>query len=528
MRFASHSDASLLVFSIPGEISFNGKELQAFALPIKARRGGMLLAVPMQCLDPDKLIDEMSGVGESMIGPSKSFVSPLMVEDDSGVIVPAEVDCRLIVVDFTDDVGALLHGYDPGLDNVDEIIPFDSDLPHAVPDVSGLPELVVEWARTQDADGRAHFYSAREEPEAPVSPARPKAGPKRISTAALAEQMNVLAAKVEALVEFQAKATPLPIQSKAPALELGKSQAALRFPAVSAGLQSQIPNGPSAVAKAMSLVGPPPRARAVPTSRVEVEEPVDLHHPPALQDPMLAALTQQSSALSSLVAHLTSGDAMVDLGASSSTSQSSNTRGVQRREKLQGDLANGSSNYFVQILGQIHRRLHPARVPPKSLADLKASGISTLEYLSKHGGYKDQKSLGLTLWLVAHVIDAILAEDIHLAQEHLGLLWCTLEQAALDQNDWSVAFLVSLVEEPPLQVFQDRLMSLHGQGRPFAPSMPSQWAAMILGYLKELEILNTKKAETAPTRADPAAPESPSPKRRARFPKKPKAAPNNP
>ncbi len=527
LRFATAGDPNLLVFEVPAELAFDGSVKQAYAIPIKSRKGGLLLGLPLHCLDADKLIDEMSGEGDGILGPSKSFLCPLLVEDDSGFVGPAESNCRLIVVDFTNDVLPLLHDYDPAVDVADGILPFDADLPHALPDVSELPDQVVEWARSQEVAGRAHFYSAREEEEeAPVETPKPKGTPKRVTTAVLAEQVTALAARVEALVELQSTApTPtVALTSKAPALEHGRLQGAHRFPALSSGLPGQAPTpGPSFVAKAVSLVGPPPRSKTKPAAKLEVEEPYSLQDPSALQDPMLAALTQQSSALSSLVAHLTSGDAMADLGGSASSSQSSTTRGVQRREKLQGALADGSSNYFVQVMGQIHRRLHPARVAPKTLADLRASGISTLDYLTKFGGYKDQKGLGLTLWLVAHVVDALLAEDVDLAMEHLGLLWCSLEQAALDQGDWSVAFLVSLVEEPPIQLFQDRMMSLHGQGRPFCPAMPSQWAAMILGYLKELEILNTKKAETSPTRVNPAAPEAASPKKRTRFPKKPKA-----
>ena len=191
LRFAAAGDPNLLVLDVPAELAFDGKVKQSFAIPIKARNGGLLLAIPLQCLDSDKLIDEMSGEGDSILGPSKSFLSPLLVEDDNGVIGPADVTCRLIVVDFLNDVLPLLHEYDPNVDVSDEILPFDADLPHALPDVSELPDQVVEWARSQEAIGRAHFYSAREEEEeAPVEPPKAKGAPKRITTAALAEQVS--------------------------------------------------------------------------------------------------------------------------------------------------------------------------------------------------------------------------------------------------------------------------------------------------------------------------------------------------
>ena len=107
-----------------------------------------------------------------------------------------------------------------------------------------------------------------------------------------------------------------------------------------------------------------------------------------------------------------------------------------------------------------------------------------------------------------------------------------MEQSALDQGDWTLAFLLSLSEEPPVQLYQDRMVSMHGQGRPFSPLVPSSWSAVCLAYLKEMEVLNSKKAETvpraksapSPAAVDPAA----SPKRRVRYPKKPKGADQGP
>ena len=118
-------------------------------------------------------------------------------------------------------------------------------------------------------------------------------------------------------------------------------------------------------------------------------------------------------------------------------------------------------------------------------------------------------------------------EDHVGAREYMSLLVVALEQAAADGN-WGVALLLTLIEEPPLSLFQDRLANVTPHGKPFAPLVPSPWAAICLAYIKEMELLSTKKKETVskakPEKPDGAEADAPSPKRKARFPKKPRDA----
>lgn len=73
------------------------------------------------------------------------------------------------------------------------------------------------------------------------------------------------------------------------------------------------------------------------------------------------ALMEQSSAITSLVAHLASGDAIRELASSSSTvgGHGLNMRGVSRRERMQRELAEGSSSYFLQFHQQLYRKMFP-------------------------------------------------------------------------------------------------------------------------------------------------------------------------
>jgi hypothetical protein len=95
--------------------------------------------------------------------------------------------------------------------------------------------------------------------------------------------------------------------------------------------------------------------------------------------------------------------------------------------------------------------------------------------------------------------------------------------------------MLTLMEEPPLQMFQDRTFTLAQHSKPFSPLVPPAWTAVCLAYLKDLEVLATKKTETSKRTTKPTSPADSSaaaaaepdsevsPRRKPRFPKKPKA-----
>ena len=501
----------------------------------------MLLALPLSVLSQDRLIDELASDTDDLLGPSKSFQADLAQEREDGEVEVVAAGCRFYIVDFSDDVLNYLKEYEHDDEMLGEIIGYDPEYPSGIPIVSGLIDQVLQWV-TSEHVGRAHFYSARDEPATPkpkATPSKKAAGPKRISNATLMQQLSDLAHRVDALTQAQSAQVPGPATPKPGARSSplagrndGAPLAAPSMPRLSdafgnLGATSGAMSPLLAVNKAMTLAGPPPRVRAqaqVGLDQMPEDEPKTWNNPSAPGDPMLHALAQQSSALTALVAHLaSSSDPMADL-TSSAASSSSSTRGVQRRERMLNELAAGNSNYFLAMQQQIHRKLNPGRPVPKTLQELQGAGVSLLSYLERFGGYRGQRELGLCLWILGHSIDAMSAGDYHRAQEYAALLACSMEQAALDAGDWSIAYLVSMTEEPPIQLFQDRMVSLHQHGRPFGPLIPTAWSAVIIGYLKEMEVLYTKKQETAAkgTAKDPANPDEKSPRRKPRFPKKPK------
>ena len=531
-------DPSLLVMEIPASIGPGGEAAYAFAIPLMQRRGGFLLGLPLGALDENRLVDEMTSEGEDLLGPSKSFTAELSVEEDGGSTVLIGIQCRFMVVDFSDSALEHIKDYIPEEDDLKVIVPFNEEYPNALPSMLDVPEKILEWARGDNV-GRAHFYSAREElmlAASPKTPAAKKANPKRVTNATMMDQLSALQAQVQALVVAQSAAfqPPATVTGELPDPGPGKPLGVPRMPALSSAIAVPPSLMTPVVKKAAALVGPPPKSMAASPgpgrNRVVMPEDEPKEEGAATSgDPLLHAISQQGSALTALVAHLasSSSDPMNDLSGTASSSLSTSTRGVQRREKLQNELQAGTSNFYMLLLQQLHRKMYPSRAIPKTEEEFQSANLSFLQYLERFGGYRNQRETGLTLWLLGYVLDSLIQGDVPKAQEHLALTIACLEQTGID-GDWTIGYLLALVEEPPIQLFQEKVLNLHTQGRPFAPLVAPSHAAVALAYLKQLETLSSRKKETQSPSSPKTSPntESPaSPKRRPRYPRKPKAPP---
>ena len=531
---ASGGEASLMVWNPAPELVKEVGPAFCFLLPIMQRQGGILAAIPLGFLSEEVLIDAAEEGNDGVVGPSKDFEAALVEEDDAGQIVESGYSKAFVVVDLTDACLANLKDYDPVTDT--DVFPFEETTPAALPRVADIVQNVMEWIEATSLS-RVNFYSAREEQAVPAAPKR--AAPKKVSNAALVEQLSLLAAQVQMIGEQQKLLSQSatvggasPYAGPAAVPEAGGTPVS-RLPAVSNGL-GILQSTPK---RAAALLGPPPKTKMAETPirqpvKLKEDEPREIAEE-VTEETMLGALASQSSAITALVAHLTSGgDAMQDLSSSGGQHLALSSRGVGRREKMQSELANRSSNYFLAVQQQLYRRMNPARVVPKTLEDLSAAGTSMTAYLERYGGYKNAKDAGLSLWVAAHAMDCAAEGDFAGTREYLALLCAALEQSALD-GSWSLAWVLTLLDDPPAMLFADRMQPVVSYGRPFAPLVPPMWAATSLAYLKEIEVLVTRKTEvktskssTARSSADNAEEDkSPSPRRRPKFPKKPKEAP---
>ena len=531
-------DSLLCVFWPPQNSIPDDMPGKCMAIPILLRENGILLAVPSGYLREEILkasADEEDD--QSFFGPYKEFTSSLVEEDEQGEEYKLGLESPFMVLDLSSAALETLAEYDPVIDPSELIQPFSTDRPAAIVDVSESLPAILQWLETMG--GRTNFLSAREEQDVPAKKAgtgaaTKKANPKKITTAILAQQVEALTSQMQLIVAQQQELLNAQSQQTGRADAYAEPKIGVpvtsRLPPVSGGVPTAVQ---PLIPKTAQLVGPPPKVKQVtdafprPLGLPDTGEPLEeMAH--VDQSPMAAALMQQSAALTSLVAHLTTGDPLSDLNASSSSGSSLSTKGVARRERLQQELASGSSNFFLQVQQQLFKKLYPARTLPRSEAELVGSGISMTTYLERFGGYKGKPDAAMTMWMLAHCMDCAAQQDHHRLREYLALTTACVEQAAMD-GGWSLAWVMSLLEEPPVQVMAERSSGVSSLGRHFSPLIPPTWTAITLAYLKEVDLISSRKTEAKqpkgvpPKPADPSNP-PPSPKR-PRFPKKPKAEP---
>jgi len=119
--------------------------------------------------------------------------------------------------------------------------------------------------------------------------------------------------------------------------------------------------------------------------------------------------------------------------------------------------------------------------------------VSLLTYLERYGGYRGQREAGLSMWILA-------SSDFSATKEFLALGVMALEQSVFDAGDWSLAYILAMVEDPPATMFSERMNSITAAGRPFSPLVPPLLASTNLSHIKELEVLQTRRPDLQRTR----------------------------
>ena len=532
LRFASsHDEGSLCVLTLPAEYIVEDVPTSCMAVPILSRTGGMLLSVPVGYITPHALLDASIADESALLGPSQEFRCFMLEEDESGVERRLDSIGNFLALDVSDGILQYLRDYDPVLDPSETIQTYVPEHPEAIVDLKQVLDEVKIWIETLGDSSRLNFQSAREELPETLPKQAKKAAPKRVTNASLAQtvasltvQMQALAAQQEAMLKMS-KASAIHV----PEPQNGGTTLASRVPDVSSGLSRPIvPGAPNL----RDLVGPPPKTKAPLLTRPAADplpdtgEPLEHLQFEEPKDAVTKALMQQSAAITSLVAHIASGgDPLIDLQGSQSSGSSLSTRGAQRRERMQQELACGNSNYFLQVQQQLFKKLNPSKPLPRTDAELLASSISMTDYMEKFGGFKSRPDLGMIMWLLSHAMDAGAQGNSHLMREFVALTVVCIDQSNQDGN-WSMAYTLSLLEEPPNQIFNDRGHGMTSIGRPFSPLVPPSWASTALAFVKELEVLNSKKQEAKTPKVSPKSPDTPapgSPPKKPKYPKKPKA-----
>ena len=251
-------------------ISSSGHALETLAVAVIARQGGFLMCVPEDTVQSSLFSAAIEHVGElRSLGPGDVFSTPVVEEVDEA-LAPMGFDVQVQVFDVSDAFLSLLREFDPGVDNLSDIKTFSETAPHCFPEAETLVDRVHGWMRVLTSEDGGLFYSAQDDlgpsPKAKASakdaPTKKAAAPKRVTNAAIVEQLNALAMQVQVMMsrqdQMEASAPSKASTAKdASGVQMVSSRV---LPSVSAGLAG-LPvemQGLSTVKKAASLVGPPP------------------------------------------------------------------------------------------------------------------------------------------------------------------------------------------------------------------------------------------------------------------------------
>ena len=429
---------------------------ECFVVPLMRRASGFMLAIPEGFL-PEAMIEQGNSAGSTgLVGPSTLVSVPGVIEEEDGSEIPAGYDLPVRLVDLNISALSSLRGFDPVTEG-EGILCFSPDHQEVLPESNALMMAVYSWLESE-TEGRTQFYFA-EEPQAqapaPKAPARAKKAPagggtaqKRVTTANLAEQlaelsksMPAISSQLETMAERQDRIEGL---LATPSSRLRNQFTDSLFPPATRPAPLQFLRG----------IGSPPRARALPErprAQTAERENIPEDEPELLPcDPdytygqkeqkgpfdVTAAIFQQSQALSTLVSHLVNQDGLMEFGAGSSSSAIS-LKGSAKREKLLADLTARRGDFLLKVAQNAFKRLRPTERLPRSLEEFGGRSVFA-KYLERNGGFAGQRDLGLVMWLLCQIGDAMVNGDQKGAQELLALSMVAVDPGADSTGQWQM------------------------------------------------------------------------------------------
>ena len=496
-------------------------EAECAVLVLMKRTGGVLLAMPAHFLPEDVIQQGNAGQDDMVFGPSFLARVPASIVE-GGVVSPTGMEVEVLVVDCLAQVLNSMRPFGP---DEEVVYNFDEDSPFAYPLIDALLPQVVQWAG-QSTDVRAGFYTPEEEEEPAETPVRrqrerrakaspledgPK--PKRPTTASLAQDMKglldslpLISNQLQLITDRQAALEArLPAATRTSPTALYGALGAPRpatAPSVSSLAKAVQPPPRTLRKEGLGLLASPGSVRPMEVQALEEERQEALQMcAPTSGDAMLAkAVMEQSRALTSLVSQIASAqtDPMSELTGGLS---SAGTRGASTRAKLQQELASHRGSFFQSVLQSMSRRMAPTSPATSSTEELLARGVSGIRYLERFGGYGRNRELGQLQFQVMTIFDFLMAENVPAAMDGIALLAVTLEQACLDGGRMELATLLCLQEDPPASIFVNRQLAATSRAKSFAPLADQRWVTCALAFLKEMEVITSKRTELTGGRA---------------------------
>lgn len=321
----------------------------------------------------------------------------------------------------------------------------------------------------------------------------------------LTSQLEVLEQRTAAMSQnpgaqgTPAKSPLLPTSSGGVAPTLTERSSILKQP-LSAAVVPEV-SGVSAMDLVQRMPPPrgPPNKAAAMSAGIAQQEARELQIERQLEDPssssdLAKAVLAQSTALTALVGQLAAGgDGMADL--SSTLTSGLSTKGAAGRARLQQELAMHKGNFFKSVLQSMSRRMHPSFSAELEPEALMARGVTATAYMERFGGYGKTRDIGQIAWQVALVMDHLQQGNVPAAQDAVALLSVCLEQTAMDSGKMDVALLLSLTEDPPASIYSSRSLATSSRARAFAPTAEQRWVTTALSYIRELDLIMSRRSE---------------------------------
>ena len=104
--------------------------------------------------------------------------------------------------------------------------------------------------------------------------------------------------------------------------------------------------------------------------------------------------------------------------------------------------------------------------------------------------------MALVAWQVAITFDLLMAGRTNAAADTLGLLALYIDQLVPDQGSTALAWLLTLQHDPPQALFSEAVAAPATGGPPFSPLADQKWITSALGYLREMDLIASRKAES--------------------------------
>ena len=125
-------------------------------------------------------------------------------------------------------------------------------------------------------------------------------------------------------------------------------------------------------------------------------------------------------------------------------------------------------------------------------------------YVAQEVGFGTHRTLGYLTWGLATVWDELQQGNVASAHATVSLLLVAAEQCAVDDGRWPLAWLLSLLPEPPWATMMRRRESM--PLRPFGRLADARWIAAAAGYVRDMDKLNAVRKTASAWPADAPSP----------------------